>query len=367
MQHAFTQIILALMNRFVRGPAVAGRFQRAGRIILALISLWFVLAAAIWGQEGEKIITVFAAIARGVPAWVLVLPLAGLLSLLLLWRNPPGLAWLLGYGGILFIVIAFAVTIATDDAKVVGVSWGPAVGIAISFIYPMVAVVMAYGEPVSLDSPMVHLAYLGIVGHLRSLYRLAEKWHWPATGPQGPLHAVHLSGRWGERDMIIASGTRFGFNTADSFHFLQVGVTMARPPRPFYVAVGNDVQAPGKAEKALALSGTCQTSGRKAVPFYIWVVNKAGTEQAGMPRLRTVLDGGRRFLRNQTVVRSADNGLVFERRSIWRMTEKEDDIEAILRWLSEMARTMEEGGLTSDAGGTGSAPVSALAAPLSPG
>jgi len=36
------------MNHFGRGPAVAGRFQRAGRT-LSLISLWFVLAAAIWG------------------------------------------------------------------------------------------------------------------------------------------------------------------------------------------------------------------------------------------------------------------------------------------------------------------------------
>jgi hypothetical protein len=213
----------------------------------------------------------------------------------------------------------------------------------------------------------VHLAYLGIAGHLRSLYRLAEKWHWPATGPEGPLHAVHVSGRWGERDTIIASGTRFGFNAAASFHFLRVGVTMARPPRPFYVAVGNDVHGPGKAEKALALSATCQTSGRKAAPFYIWVVNKAGMEQAAMPRLRTTLDAGRRFLRNQTVVRSADNALVFERHSTWRMTEQEDDTEAILRWLSEIARTMEESGLTGDVGGTGSAPVSASSAPLSPG
>jgi hypothetical protein len=189
----------------------------------------------------------------------------------------------------------------------------------------------------------VRLAYPGAASHLRGLYRLAKKQNWRASGPAGPLHAVHIAGRQAGRDILIDSGTRFGVG----YYVLRIVAGSRRTLRPFFVGVGVPAGL-SKEEAARSLMGTCYTSGRKIATFYIGDVMRSGTEQGTMRQMQFALNSGRRFLRRRTALRSAGSSLIFVRRSFWRMTEQEDDIEELVRWLSTVVQTMEDGGLARD-------------------
>lgn len=347
MQHGLTLLIMAILQRLFGRPAAQGKHRRGGRIVLFVLSLGFVLSSLAWATHEGKVLSIGDAVAAGLPQWMLLWPLAALLCLLLVVRNPAGLSFVLVFGGMLLVVLAFAVLLSFENAPGIDLYVGPVFNLAGSFVLLLVAAFMIFGDPVPLTSPLVHLAYPGAVGHLRGVYRLAEKWGWQASGPEGPLHAVRVAGRWGDRDLLLLSGTHFSFEAGDSYHFLQVALSTRRELRPFLVGVGSQT-APSKAERAAALTGTCQTSGRKIATFYVWDMARSGTEQGAVRQMQAVLNVGRSYLRNWTALRSGSSVLSFERRSSYRMSEQEEALEGLLRWLADVAHTMEDGGLAKE-------------------
>lgn len=319
-----------------------------GHWLLVLLSALLVASAAIWAETPAGAVDMLQAIAAGAPAWSLAVPLLGLVSLAALARRRPGTYLLLLLLSFLIIAAAFAGAIGLEDAEGLGVGWGAWLAIAGGMTHGLTAGVMALGDAVPMDSPLLRLAYLGRVGHLRSLYRLAERWGWKAWGPGQPDHALRVRGRWAGRELYVESGVRHSLARShqESYYFLRMRLRAQRGLCPFLVAHG----IPGLIKEHLKSACSAKVRGpwRGQLTLYLWPSGGPHLAEEGLRRLASALEAGGRFVRKAFLVGSDSQTVVYERRGYFRITDTEQDLEELLRWLTALTDVMERYSAAAD-------------------
>jgi hypothetical protein len=321
------------------------RFREVGHRILVISSLWLVLSSLMaWVKVDGKVVGLAQALDNGVTWWSVIMPLVAIVSLVALWRRPPGIYFLLCIlAFILFFVSSLNLAYIEETVESVGLAWGTITAPLVWLVCCVIALVLGLGEAVPLDAPLARLVYLERFKHLQSLCRLAERRGWKTRGPEMPHHALRVRGEWNGRELYVESAEMYNFQ-AGTCH-LTMATSSKRVLWPFFVGV--DLPGPGKDERQSALSSTCRNARGKAVPFYLWTPPDQSVTQESLASLGQVLDQGRDFLRARTQVYTVSDAIIFDRRYARRMTENEQDIERLAQWLGDIARVMEETGLST--------------------
>jgi hypothetical protein len=105
---------------------------------------------------------------EGAPYWVCVVPLAGVLSCFILWRNRPGAYWLLsGISVVAGSVTLFGLSFWQAGADGVAPGWGLWLTIPAGLAYGLIVPFMAMKDAVPMASPLVRWVYLTISSSAR--------------------------------------------------------------------------------------------------------------------------------------------------------------------------------------------------------
>jgi len=179
-------IVVVLVFVLVTVCGLLVDYRRVGRWVLALLSAWLLLSSLlIWAETDDGSTGIWQALVARAPLWTIAVPLIGMISLIALWRNPPGTYWLIFPLGIVMIIAAIASTGSLDAVEGIEPGWGPTLAIPTGIVYTLIALFMAMGDAVPMGSPLARLVYMSRFGHLQNLYRLAERWDWEAVGTGG--------------------------------------------------------------------------------------------------------------------------------------------------------------------------------------
>jgi hypothetical protein len=313
-------------------------WRSAGYWILVICSAWLLLAGLFfWTEVGGRPLGIVQAAPFGVPAWHLLVPLFGLVSLLLLLAQPSGTFWVLLY---LAVPVLMATPVVLNNLQGHMIIALPTTLVApLLLIYLAVVLFMAVGEAVPLHSPLVRLVYFGRVRHLRELYLLARVHGWGVKGPEQPEHAVTVSGKWRARRVMIQSGARYIGPPATNGYFLRVAVETQRRPWPMFLGVGTAQPRP----RALvhARVARCDSAAGQPADIYFWPPDGAANAETPVQPVQDAIQSGCAFLRERTVVRSLDNGILFFHASGLHRTENAEQVERLVAWLVSLAEVME--------------------------
>jgi hypothetical protein len=307
--------------------------------VLILLSAWFVAAAFLWIETSDGPADIVEAIRLGAPAWMLAVPLIGLVSLAVLAQAKPGAYWLLFLLGIVQIVAAMAVF----DLQAWGLRafWGAALSIPAAFIFALVALAMAFGDAPPLDSPIARLVYLGRRKHLLDMQRLAERWGWQARGPEPRNLALRITGEWAGRELHLESGAVYRFSSsAASYYYLSVAVRSKKNLLPMALAIG--MEGPKASQRKTAAKRKLRDAKGRTKTFYIWPPAGRPAGEVDAAALIAALESGKEFLRSRTSVNAAGESVWFGRQASFTMSETAEDVEAIIRWLDAIAGVMEK-------------------------
>lgn len=318
--------------------------RSVGNWILILFAVWLLVVGLMaWVTVGDQTLGIFQAIPLGLPAWHLIAPAYGALSLILLLIRPPATYWYLTLGHVVFaFAICFALLLSWE--------WlGDRFGLAPTFwsivmflpaaIAALVVIVMDIGEPVSLTLPAARIAYFGRFKHLRELYRLAQQRGWKASDPRGFDHVVEIAGKWRGRDVAILSGEDyFPSGEGDTTFFYRVAVAATSILPVIFVAF----KSPEAHVVADALHGQCRTSGKRVIDFYVLPDARLTLAPDTIERLTQVLDRGRRFLRSGSTLSTEYKFILFGQKSSVRMTDDAAWMAELVDWVTDVASTLEK-------------------------
>lgn len=368
MAHHIAMILQELLNPLARRMGVRSGCRAAGNVLLALVAAAFVAIYVLsCAQAGKGTLPAWGVLARG-GSWAILLPPAFALgTIALLVRRAPGNAWyeVLASGAtnaVLWMTLALGKVLLPAGLVFSG---GAALALILGLVHWLLTFVLASGQAVPLNDPIAGLVYLGRIGHLRALYRLAQQHAWPVQGPEGPQHALTVQGRYGERAVYIESGAHMSLSSADpGYAFLKISVYSTRRLWPLIVQTGLPdrdrlarYQRATSVHEAPWLPGAqvydvpCQL-GRGTVAR-LWVppgVQLAPASLAWVARAieqAPFMNSSRMWYSKRTLFAHGD-GLRWERRHGLRLTESADDVERIIAWVASVVGAMEEAGLATE-------------------
>ena len=319
-------------------------WRTIGRWLLFIFAAWlFIAGLAAWVTTPQgQMLGIPGAMRLGVPAWHLIVPAYGALCLILLRTRPPGTFWYLAIGHFVFTFAVGLPLLGTWQSLEARTGLNATIWAALVFglalIVSLVAIFMALGEALPLNTFAARLIYAGRVGHLRGLFRLAAERGWQATGPQSPDHSVFVSGSWDGRDVAIHSGERLS-SGADAGHFYWVTVAAKSGLPPIGIAIGRPLPKPDDRQRELR--GQCHTAGKLKMDFYIWPQEGQSLAPDVMDRLAQALDRGRRFLRARSVIYTEYNGITYGQMSAFRIRDNAEQMAELIAWLSDVAALLE--------------------------
>lgn len=314
-----------------------------GYWLLVFFAAWLIGAGLLaWVTVEGRMLGIPQAVRLGVPAWHLIFPAYGVLSLALLLTRRPGTYWGLAIGHFVFAFGAGLPLLGSwqmlDDRYGLDPTIWAALIFILGLLFALVAMFMALGEALLLSSPLARLIYAGRVGHLRGLFALAAQRGWQAGGPQPPDHSVFVAGQHEGRDVRVQSGEKVSYG-ADSGHFYWVSIAAKSVLPAMALAVGRPLARPADRERELR--GKCHTAGKLMMDFYLWPQAGQDLPPAAVEAIAQALDRGRRFLRVGSAVYTDYNTIYYGQKSIFRLSDGADQMAELIDWLAGLAAVLE--------------------------
>lgn len=321
-------------------------WRTIGHWLLVIFAVWLVGAGLFaWVTDGARTLGIVQALRAGVPAWHLIIPAYGVLSLALLLARRPGTYWSLAIGHFVFgfgvgLPLISSWQILQDRYGLSATIWSALIFI-LGLLFALVAMFMALGEALPLTSPVARLVYAGRVGHLRGLFALAAQRGWQAAGPQAPDHSVFVSGQHDGRDVSIQSGEKISatsYNEMGHFYWVSVAARSVLPAMG--VAIGRPLPRPS--DRRRELRGKCHTAGKLMMDFYLWPQEGQDLSPAAADNVAQALDRGRRFLRKGSVIYTDYDTVYYGQTSMFRLTDTTDRMAELVGWLADLASVLEQ-------------------------
>jgi hypothetical protein len=376
--HFLAMVVQELLNPLAQRLGVRSGCRTVGNVLLALVAAAFAaIYVLLCAQAGGQTLPAWEVLARG-GSWAILLPPAFALgTIALLARRAPGNAWyvVLASGA---TNVALWATLAFGNALLpagFAFSGGAALALILGLVHWLFTFVLAIGQAVPLNDPLAGLVYLGRIGHLRALYRMAQQHAWPVQGPDGPQHTLTVEGRYGERAVYVESGAHMSMSSVDpGYAFLKISVYSACRLWPLIVQTGlpdrNRLEGYLRATSvhdAPWLPGAqvqdlpCQL-GRGTVAR-LWAPPGVQLTPASLAWVARAIEqapfmNNSRIWYNKRTLFAHGDGLRWERRHGLRLSESADDVERIIAWVASIVRAMEEAGLATERSpGAGAVPA----------
>lgn len=287
----------------------------------------------------------------GLLTWVYLCLGIGVLSLVGIVRDPPGLFWAFALISPLLAAAGWGVLVgflenphSIEDLFGLFFYYMPASGL----LYLLFSINYLAYDGVPLDHPLAWLVYLGRYGHMRSMRQFAEKYSWEFIDASPTHHAVEMFGNWRGREAAM----------------INIWFPGRRAPGVANLNLGARALSKYKLWPLLVLS----EKPRSGIPgFFDWVreqihgsqeksisVQFGSLDQQNLPdpaevrrHLEPVLAAGSRFLTRGAWVEAVDDQINFVRPAHFRIKEQQADLEQLVEWLARVATNMEMLGYTS--------------------
>ena len=311
---------------------------------LLLLAAGMFLSGLAWAESGGRVISVVEAMWRGAPAWMLVLPLFGLVAMILLARDAPGVHAVLALGAFGYVLQGLATFAWFQQQTAMTLWWGGSLTVATGLVFAVLVALRAVREPSPWPGWAAQIYLVGRAQHLEYVSQLARTWGWSVREPRSPHYEMSAGGRWRDRDVSIESSI---INDMPGFFLLRVCVRSRRALWSMYT--GWLMPAPSTAKRKMAARGACRTAFGGELELYVWRPTNGYVRRYAVRELESVLEEGQRFLLPSTRVSTTPDGVVYERRTVLRISEDTESMQRLLAWLSLIARTMEQGTLSSEA------------------
>jgi hypothetical protein len=311
--------------------------------LLLILAAWMLLSGLVWAERGGRVISVVEATWHGAPAWMLFLPLFGLVAMVLLARDVPGAHAVLALGAFGYVLQGLAAFTWFQQQTGMRLWWGGELTVATGVVFGVLVGLRATREPSPLAGWAEQVYLLGRAEHLKHLSQLARAWGWRVQGPESPGYEVSAGGRWREREVSVQSSI---INSVPGLFLLRVCVRSTRALWP--MSIGWLMPASGPAERKNAARGACRTAYGGEAELYVWRPSNGYVRRYAVRELETVLEEGRRFLLPSTRISTTVDSVVYERRVLFRVSLDMEGLEQLLAWLALIAHTMEQGGLSSE-------------------
>jgi hypothetical protein len=309
----------------------------ARTILLACSTLWLVSGLLFWVTLDGRPLGIVAASPYGVPLWHLVVPLIGLLSLILLIKEPPGVYWVAmcaAAPGFFATVIAFR---SLNEIPELEITLGAALNVFAFLTYGLAGAILAHRESAYLASSLAPLANVGRIGHLKGLFRLAQLYGWQIHGPYPPENVLVVDGIFHQRAIHIRTGQWGNGDYICNFY--------VKSRRKLWPACAvRRMQVPTREDIDSSQYRRLRV-GPSLLHVYLWPPEGHENVDEVLDALTEHLDAGRSLLLGRIRIRSYPDGVMFHRMSLLRMRLMADDVKATLEWLADLARLMEESGM----------------------
>lgn len=327
-------------------------YQRRGvRIaclaLLLIISGWIAVASAfLWQWAGAPGISgLLAYVQAGGPAWLLVLPAAAALTVII------ALLPLTGRFSpvVLLTTVTFGMCLASL-AVLQGGGSGGINGAAVaswipSLALPLLALILAFGDVPSLDSPLaaIALVYMLRRRHLLALREWGRRLGWKVSGPAGPNAALTVTGDYDPQHLVTITSSEDFRLTASAYDAYKFVVRMSSPADIISLRItGIPLSKPEQQRLRGLVSGRCTSKGKRTLYYYLLPDPAYPLSEELLTRLAALVEAGRPFLRGRDLVQAVPVGIRFTHAAYYGLSPRQvRALDPMLRWMRELCALLE--------------------------
>lgn len=319
--------------RTVRGICVILMLLAAGWIAIASALLW--TSTRVPGVSG-----LVAYVQAGGPVWLLVVPVAAVLTFVLALLPAHGKCTLAAYASIVVFALALGGLASFQGGKY-DVNAAAVSCVIIAIPLPLLGLMLGMTEHVPLDAPLARIAlvYWGRYRHLLALRTFGSERNLRVSGPGGSENALTLEGFYdAQHPITITSGASFKLSSEQSATYT-LSVKMGSPAD--IVAFRISYQPPPKKMRGHVVPGVSRT--RRALPLHFYVVPAQATYLPPdfIARMMPLVEAGRPFLAKSDFVHATPFGIRWTHKSYYRLTRKDAQLEPVAHWMLQLVAALE--------------------------
>jgi hypothetical protein len=332
-----------------RGGAL---FQRRGVriacIVLVLaIAAWIAVASAfLWQWEGAPGISgLLAYVQAGGPVWLLVLPAAAALTVIIALLPVTGRFTPV----VLLTTVIFGMSLASLAVLQGGGSGGINGAAVASWIpslpLPLLALVLAFGDVPSLDSPLAALAlvYLMRRRHLLALREWGRRLGWKVSGPAGPNAALTVTGAYDPQHPVTITSSEDLRLTSSAYDAYKFVVRMSSPADIISLRITSIPLSKREQQRLRGIvSGRCRTKGKSTLYYYLLPDPGYPLSEEFLSRFAALVEAGRPFLHGRDLVQAVPIGIRYTHAAYYGLSPRQvRALDPMLRWMRDLCTLLE--------------------------